>query len=321
MLQVPGYDAVDVNALDLDAPQDVFPICIRTGVEPIIPGYTVETSVASSLRLDVETGGGEELLTSIGAAGVLDLSYRAPAGSTLRVDLRNDDLAMDISTGDGVQDAVLQLVRGGEDADLLARISELDIEGQSGITAAMGEGTNIVTLHNPGAATTYALELISFGAKLETSGVFTGQQIRSGERHAVVVGSADSLRTTSVALHVDRDGDCSVDEVRVLRDYGMVSVESPAVISEDLRAWPAPWHPDQRPLQIRYALQRSATVRLVVYNALQQEVAELVPPQAHASGSPYTVTWNGGGVPSGTYFYVLEAVDGSRALGKIAVVR
>jgi hypothetical protein len=209
---------------------------------------------------------------------------------------------------------------------MLARISALQGSGEESIAASMGDGGNVVNLRNSGAKKTYTLELMSFGQTFSSSGSFSMLDIGAGESHAVIVGNPDSLRTTRIAVHVDRDSDGTVEEIRVLRDYGTVAVRSPAVLSEDLRAWPSPWSPGVRSLQIRYALQRPATVRLVIYNALQQEIAEVVPPQQHAAGSLYTVSWNGDdsfgvAVPSGTYFYVIEATDGSRALGKIAVLR
>jgi hypothetical protein len=325
-MTVPGRAPVDLNVVDLQAAEELFPIYIRTSGEPIVPGYSVATELAGELSTEARAGSGRESFTSFGAQGVLDVMYRAPEGSRVRAEFQNTALRMDLSAENGLQNGVLQLVRGGEDSDLLARVSELRLSGQDGITAWMGEGTNILGLRNPGTKKTYTLSVMKFGQTFESSGSFAALDIEAGESHAVVVGSPDSLRTTRIELHVDRGSDGSVEEVRVLRGYGTVSVRSPAVVSADLRAWPAPWNPDVRPLTIRYSLQRPSTVRLVIYNTLQQEIAEVVASQPHAAGSPYSVSWSGrdgsgGFVSSGTYFYVLEALDGSRALGKVAVVR
>ncbi len=326
LMTVPGHAAVDLNAMDLEAGEEMHPIYIRTGAEPIIPGYSVATTIADELRVAATAGSGKESLTSFGAAGVIDLVYEAPSGSGVQVDFNNLDLRMDLATDDGLQDGVMQFVRTGEDADLLARISDLQFTGQESIAAWMGDGAAMLHLQNRGAQKSYTFALMKFGETFESSGSFSALDIEADASHVIVVGSPDSLRTTRIELRVDRGSDGSVHEVRVLRHYGTVDVRTPAVVSEDLRAWPAPWTPGARPLQIRYALQRSASVRLVIYNTLQQEIAEIVPPQPHVAGSMYAVSWNGDdrygrAVPSGTYFYVLEAIDGSRALGKISVLR
>jgi len=155
-----------------------------------------------------------------------------------RVDFRNTNLRMDISADNGLEDGTLQLVRGGEEADLLARISDLRFSGQESIAAWMGSGTNMLTLQNPGTQKSYTLALMKFGETFETNGAFPSLDIEADQRHTeadqrhteadqrhtIVVGSLDSLRTTRIALHVDRGSDGSVDDVRMLRGYGTVSV-------------------------------------------------------------------------------------------------
>jgi hypothetical protein len=190
----------------------------------------------------------------------------------------------------------------------------------------MGSGREILHLRNPGMEKHYTLQLMKSSNRFESSGTFDGLDFAEGSSQSIRVGSSDSLATTRIELLVDTDSDGSTDEVIVLRGDAATAVDRPAVISDDLHAWPVPWHPDEGPLSIRYSLRRESTARLIVYNTLQQVVAELVPAQRHYAGSAYTATWNGRDaagtpVPSGTYFYVLEAASGSRAVGKVAVLR
>ncbi|MDT8323749.1 MAG: hypothetical protein RRA94_06545 [Bacteroidota bacterium] len=325
-MTVPGRQAVDLNTPDLTAAQDMFPVNILTGARPIIPGYNVASEIGGSLRVDAVAGAVRETVSSISARGALDAAYSADAGSQVSFTFDNVDFAMQLSTTDALRDLALQLVLGGEEADLLARIGLREFPGRDSLQVALGEAPALVLLRNAGEGKTYSAELMRFGTGFATSGAFADLTIERGETHGIVAGSTDSLRTTQIALHIDRGSDGSVDEIRILRGYGTVSVDRPAVVHEDLRAWPAPWNPTIRPLQLRYALLRPSTARLVVYNALQQEIAELVPSQMHEAGTAYHATWDGTdrtgrAVPVGTYFYVLEAADGSRALGKTTVLR
>ncbi|MCB2204586.1 gliding motility-associated C-terminal domain-containing protein [bacterium] len=326
MLAVDGRDPVDLNHIDLDAPEDMHPIHLTTGTVPIVPGYTLDTQLASTVAVDVTTGGERENITSINPPGALNMMYSAGAGSSVRAVLRNDDLGMDVSTQGSVHESVLQLLRSGEEHDILVHFSEIDFSGSDGVTVEMGENEHVAMLRNQGGTKTFAVEVMRFGETFSTSSTFTGIEIADDETQTVVVGSVDSLRTTQIELHVDRGSDGSTDEIRVLRAYGTVSVDRPAVISEDLHAWPSPWNPALQPLQLRYALQRPATARLVVYNTLQQEVVELVAAQPHQASSLYTASWDGldskgRPVPGGSYFYILQTEDGSRALGKLAIFR
>ena len=67
--------------------------------------------------------------------------------------------------------------------------------------------------------------------------------------------------------------------------------------------YPNPFNPETA---IRYDLPEAASVRLSVYNPLGQEVATLVNEQEPAGS--YQVKFNASTVPSGMYFYRLEAV-------------
>jgi hypothetical protein len=70
--------------------------------------------------------------------------------------------------------------------------------------------------------------------------------------------------------------------------------------------YPNPFNPET---SIRYDLPEASHVRLAVYNPLGQEVALLIQEQEPAGS--YQVKFNGNSLPSGMYFYRLEAVAGS----------
>jgi hypothetical protein len=66
--------------------------------------------------------------------------------------------------------------------------------------------------------------------------------------------------------------------------------------------YPDPFNPATT---IRYALPEAGAVRLVVYNALGQEVAHLV--EGLVAAGTHEVVFDGQGLPSGVYLYRLEA--------------
>ncbi len=325
-MSIAGRQPVDLSVPDLTAAEDMFPITILTGTIPFVPGYSVSSEIAGEVRVDAVAGTGRDMLSSLSALGGLDVTFAADPGDRVGVHFDNAAHGIGLTAADGLKDAVLQFVRSGEDADVLARITLSSFAGRDSLHAVLGESRAAMILRNTGAAKTYGVELMRFADSFETSGRFPDLGIAQGETHTVMAGSTDSLRTTQFALHIDRGSDGSVDEIRILRGYGTVSVDMPAVVHEELRAWPAPWNPATQPLQLRYAVRHGTTARLVVYNALQQEVAVVLPTRMLHAGSTYHATWNGQDrtgrtVPAGLYFYVLEAMDGSRALGKITVLR
>ncbi len=68
-------------------------------------------------------------------------------------------------------------------------------------------------------------------------------------------------------------------------------------------AWPNPFNPRTT---IAYSLARNSEVRLTVFNQLGQRVATLVDNKKQAAGS-FQITWDATSMPSGVYFYRLEA--------------
>jgi len=91
--------------------------------------------------------------------------------------------------------------------------------------------------------------------------------------------------------------------------YTSVDEETPTVpASYNLgQNYPNPFNPSTT---IEYSLSAASKVKLTIYNALGHEVATLVNGKV-AAGS-HTVTWNAANVPSGLYFYKLEAENFSQ---------
>jgi hypothetical protein len=69
-----------------------------------------------------------------------------------------------------------------------------------------------------------------------------------------------------------------------------------------MQNYPNPFNPSTT---IRYALPKSSYVRLKVYNLLGREIATLVN-EKRAAGE-HAIRWNPIGLPSGIYFYRLQA--------------
>jgi hypothetical protein len=80
--------------------------------------------------------------------------------------------------------------------------------------------------------------------------------------------------------------------------------------------YPNPFNPST---EIKYAVSKTEVVKLRVYNSLGQLVATLVDKQ-HNPGV-YAVTWDAKDVPSGTYFYRLEAGNEVYSAKKAVVLK
>ncbi len=95
--------------------------------------------------------------------------------------------------------------------------------------------------------------------------------------------------------------------VRVLGSGTTVSVHDPdhEVLPDQFslaQNYPNPFNPST---EIRFALPVGSMVKLTVFNTLGQEVATLT--NTHYPAGTHAVQWNAGNVPSGIYFYRMEA--------------
>ncbi len=73
--------------------------------------------------------------------------------------------------------------------------------------------------------------------------------------------------------------------------------------------YPNPFNPTTG---ISYQLPQAGNVKLGVYNLLGMEVATLV--NGFREAGIHSATWNATGMPSGVYFYKIEAGNFSRTL-------
>ena len=68
--------------------------------------------------------------------------------------------------------------------------------------------------------------------------------------------------------------------------------------------WPNPFNSS---CAIKYSIPKSSQVSLKIFNTLGEEIATLV--NEEKSAGTYELTWNAANIPSGVYFYRLQAGD------------
>ncbi|UCE18122.1 MAG: T9SS type A sorting domain-containing protein, partial [Gemmatimonadota bacterium] len=96
-------------------------------------------------------------------------------------------------------------------------------------------------------------------------------------------------------------------EVRRLPHFRGPLATKGGIVPEEyilLENYPNPFNPETN---IEFGLPEDSQVRLRVYNMLGQEVAVLVDDGLDAGY--YTFSWDTAGLPSGVYFYRIEAND------------
>ncbi len=103
-------------------------------------------------------------------------------------------------------------------------------------------------------------------------------------------------------------------------DYTSLSVEDGkfAEIPEDFfidQNYPNPFNPRT---SIRFGLPQPSNVKLTVYDILGRQVAKLV--EGRLAAGIHTAVWEAGGIPSGIYFYRIEAGE-FRQMGKMLLIK
>lgn len=114
--------------------------------------------------------------------------------------------------------------------------------------------------------------------------------------------SGGSLVTGGVAYIDDLDFS-GINDIEVI-DNGQMPNQF-----ELKQNYPNPFNPATN---IEFSIPKSADVKLVVYNQLGQTVATLV--NEHLSAGTYSADWNAEGLPSGIYYYRINAGDFSKTM-------
>lgn len=145
--------------------------------------------------------------------------------------------------------------------------------------------------------------------------IFGGSRRHWEFYHDVVAASADDeirlevTDTLGITLFSNAEGPGGfISGARINgNSYGTITSsisESPSVITKFhlAPAFPNPFNPSTT---ISYEVPSRSDVKLVIYNVLGQEVATVVDEQKQAGR--YSLEWNASNVPSGVYFYRLQA--------------
>lgn len=131
--------------------------------------------------------------------------------------------------------------------------------------------------------------------------VTTAPNLREGP-HLALTGSNDAIITWEVDQRWGIDSNAAYAQ-RIL--FSTVAGVAPSSAPEEFRLaqnFPNPFNPST---DIRYDLPHGTHVRLTVFDLLGRKVATLV--DAHEEAGPKSVRFDAGSVPSGIYFYRLEA--------------
>ena len=147
-----------------------------------------------------------------------------------------------------------------------------------------------------GGPATLTLPPVQITGSTTTTG---GGSTEDGTSWTEITVSSDNFATASGAATTATGASTSL---RALKNNDVES-STPTTFSLD-QNFPNPFNPGT---QIPFSLPKSAFVSLKVYDMLGREVATLVS-QNYPAGS-YSITWNAGACPSGTYFYRLVAGD------------
>jgi len=112
----------------------------------------------------------------------------------------------------------------------------------------------------------------------------------------------------------------------VARDQLEQDYQSATVIVEASFAFPNPFNPDAEPIQIRFALKKAAPASVKILDGRGELVKEFSGVAVSRPEIVQTIQWdgrNGRGeeVSNGVYFYIIEAPENRRIIGKIGVAR
>ena len=162
----------------------------------------------------------------------------------------------------------------------------------------------------------------------KTKAVFTlAQPAGAAANYALLTRSATSANFSAVSAAAEVQGDLVIFSNLTLKDKNYYTLGTKDETASPLgnlssvdeasgmlfsyalhNAYPNPFNPTTT---IAYSLAKTSEVKLTVYNMIGQVVARLVEGQKQAAGL-YEISWDARAVPSGVYFYRLEAGEFTR---------
>lgn len=88
-------------------------------------------------------------------------------------------------------------------------------------------------------------------------------------------------------------------------DTTVLSVTAEYITNEFVleQNYPNPFNPSTT---IRYSMPIQSRVKLIIYNSIGENIAELI--NSNQSAGSYEVSWDAGNVASGIYFYSIRAI-------------
>jgi hypothetical protein len=187
------------------------------------------------------------------------------------------------------------------------------------LAAGLPEGPSVITSAEKGVsygAPQGDVVIIAINAAVDTQAVLFGYETGA----TMYVGTAPARRVGTFLLN--DAADALTEEGWALFDASVkwaMSYEEPNAVQSLMADMPAQFtldnnypNPFNPTTHIAFSLPKETHVRLTIYNSLGQKIATLVD-ELRAAGS-YTVTYNADAIPSGVYYYRLEA--GSQTTAK-----
>ena len=156
-----------------------------------------------------------------------------------------------------------------------------------------------------GSSTSYNLHLRMVSAMEDAQFENSNITLEANSSHQIVPDWSD-LQNQPVQIYIDLGNDGTIDDTITIKnqitgidDEGTLGIPDEYNLAQN---YPNPFNPVTK---IRYSLPHLSYVSLIVYNILGQEVITLVNEQQPAG--IYEVRLDATGLPSGIYFYKLQA--------------
>jgi len=195
--------------------------------------------------------------------------------------------------------------------------------------------TNVVSLRVEGKAGKFTIKPIIAGHIRNTAGMSLSGVILAGLPNPITTDADGYYRAAvepgwSGALTPKNDGHTFEPSSRrytnLIRDQAEQDYRSVSITTNESFAFPNPFNPGVEPVQIRFALQKPAPASIRILDGRGELVKEFSSVIASRAETVQTIPWDGRNargneVSNGIYFYVIEAPENRRIIGKIGVAR